>query len=147
MEHDRENTEPVAVDDVRAAALEFARGLVEAFGLQASTSSAVDGTEIEVRIDADGKNREVFATGIRNSVGMDFATDKSLWFTDNQVDGMGDDKPPGELNHATKAGENFGFPWYGGGAIRTGKANSANSGERPSACMISCELRWYACGS
>ncbi|HET9667832.1 MAG TPA: R3H domain-containing nucleic acid-binding protein [Desertimonas sp.] len=54
MEHDRENTEPVAVEDVRAAAEEFARGLVEAFGLQGSTSSVVDGTEIEVRIDADG---------------------------------------------------------------------------------------------
>ncbi|MCJ2027482.1 PQQ-dependent sugar dehydrogenase [Methylobacterium sp. J-067] len=72
-----------------------------------------------IRMDADGKNREVYATGIRNSVGMDFATDKSLWFTDNQVDGMGDDKPPGELNRATKAGENFGFPWFGGGAVRT----------------------------
>ncbi|GJE61599.1 PQQ-dependent sugar dehydrogenase [Methylobacterium trifolii] len=72
-----------------------------------------------VRMDADGKNREVFATGIRNSVGIDFAPDKTLWFTDNQVDGMGDDKPPGELNRATKAGENFGFPWYGGGQVRT----------------------------
>ncbi|MCJ2106455.1 PQQ-dependent sugar dehydrogenase [Methylobacterium sp. E-041] len=72
-----------------------------------------------VRVDADGKNREVYATGIRNSVGIDFAADKTLWFTDNQVDGMGDDKPPGELNHATKAGENFGFPWFGGGAVRT----------------------------
>jgi glucose/arabinose dehydrogenase len=72
-----------------------------------------------IRIDADGKNREVYAMGIRNSVGMDFNTDKTLWFTDNQVDGMGDDKPPGELNHATKAGENFGFPWFGGGSVRT----------------------------
>jgi glucose/arabinose dehydrogenase len=73
-----------------------------------------------IRMDADGKNREVFATGIRNSVGMDFSpADKSLWFTDNQVDGMGDDTPPGELNRATKAGENFGFPWFGGGQVRT----------------------------
>ncbi|MCJ2014263.1 PQQ-dependent sugar dehydrogenase [Methylobacterium sp. J-076] len=72
-----------------------------------------------IRIDADGKNREVYATGIRNSVGMDFSTDKSLWFTDNQVDGMGDDTPPGELNQASKAGQNFGFPWFGGGAVRT----------------------------
>ncbi|ACL55538.1 PQQ-dependent sugar dehydrogenase [Methylobacterium nodulans] len=72
-----------------------------------------------IRMDADGKNREVFATGIRNSVGMDFAPDKTLWFTDNQVDGMGDDQPPGELNQATKPGQNFGFPWYGGGAVRT----------------------------
>jgi len=57
---------------------------------------------------------------VRNSVGLDFnPKDKTLWFTDNQVDGMGDDIPPGELNHATKAGENFGFPWYGGGKVRT----------------------------
>ena len=57
---------------------------------------------------------------MRNSVGLDFAPgDKTLWFTDNQVDGMGDDIPPGELNHATGMGENFGFPWYGGGHVRT----------------------------
>jgi glucose/arabinose dehydrogenase len=73
-----------------------------------------------VRMDRDGKNREVYAYGIRNSVGMDFnAKDKSLWFTDNQVDGMGDDQPPGEINRAVKAGQNFGFPWYGGGRTRT----------------------------
>jgi len=42
-----------------------------------------------------------------------------LWFTDNQVDGMGDDIPPGELNRQTAAGQNFGFPWYGGGSTRT----------------------------
>ena len=73
-----------------------------------------------IRMDRDGKNREVYAQGVRNSVGMDFnPADKSLWFTDNQVDGMGDDIPPGELNRATKAGQNFGFPYYGGGNIRT----------------------------
>jgi len=73
-----------------------------------------------IRMDRDGKNREVYAWGIRNSVGMDFnPKDKTLWFTDNQVDGMGDDIPPGELNRATKAGQNFGFPWYGGGHVRT----------------------------
>ncbi len=72
------------------------------------------------RMDADGKNREIYANGIRNSVGLDFAPgDKTLWFTDNQVDGMGDDVPPGEIDHATKMGENFGFPWYGGGHTRT----------------------------
>ena len=73
-----------------------------------------------MRMDRDGSNREVFAHGVRNSVGMDFdPKDKTLWFTDNQVDGMGDDIPPGELNHVTKAGQNFGFPWYGGGHTRT----------------------------
>jgi len=73
-----------------------------------------------VRMDRDGSNREVYERGIRNSVGMDFNPKTGqLWFTDNQVDGMGDDIPPGELDHATKAGENFGFPWYGGGHTRT----------------------------
>jgi glucose/arabinose dehydrogenase len=73
-----------------------------------------------VRFDQDGKNKEVFATGIRNSVGIEFhPSDRSLWFTDNQVDGMGDDIPPGEINRATQPGQNFGFPWYGGGTVRT----------------------------
>ena len=68
----------------------------------------------------EGKDREVFATGVRNSVGMDFnPKDKALWFTDNQVDGMGDNQPPGELNRADKAGMNFGFPYFGGGKTRT----------------------------
>jgi len=73
-----------------------------------------------IRMDQDGKNREVYATGIRNSVGMDFnPVDKSLWFTDNQVDGMGDDQPPGEINRIAEMGQNFGFPYYGGGTVRT----------------------------
>ena len=68
----------------------------------------------------DGTGREVFARGIRNSVGMDFnPKDKTLWFTDNQSDYMGDDIPPGELNRAPKADLDFGFPWYGGGHTRT----------------------------
>ena len=72
-----------------------------------------------IRMNLDGSQREVFATGIRNSVGMAFDTDGSLWFTDNQVDSMGDDRPPGEINRADRAGLNFGFPWYGGGHVRT----------------------------
>ncbi len=73
-----------------------------------------------IRIGTDGNGREVFTTGVRNSVGHDFHPETGeLWFTDNQVDGMGDDIPPGELNHQTAAGQNFGFPWYGGGDVRT----------------------------
>jgi glucose/arabinose dehydrogenase len=73
-----------------------------------------------IRLTLDGGGREVFARGIRNSVGLDFnPADGVLWFTDNQVDLMGDDIPPGEINRAPKAGLNFGFPWYGGGHVRT----------------------------
>jgi glucose/arabinose dehydrogenase len=69
-----------------------------------------------VRMNAfDGSKREVFARGVRNSVGQDFnPKDGSLWFTDNQTDGMGDDIPNGEINRATKPGQFFGYPWIQG---------------------------------
>jgi glucose/arabinose dehydrogenase len=73
-----------------------------------------------IRMNRDGSGREVFTYGVRNSVGMDFnPANGELWWTDNQVDGMGDDTPPGELNRQTAAGQHFGFPWYGGGSVRT----------------------------
>lgn len=73
-----------------------------------------------IRMNRDGTGREVFTYGVRNSVGHDFDPKTGdLWFTDNQVDGMGDDIPPGELNHQTAMGQHFGHPWYGGGSVRT----------------------------
>lgn len=73
-----------------------------------------------IRMNRDGTDREVYTYGIRNSVGHDFHPETGeLWFTDNQVDGMGDDIPPGEINRQTKAGQNFGAPWFGGGEVRT----------------------------
>jgi glucose/arabinose dehydrogenase len=63
----------------------------------------------------DGSGREVYATGVRNSVGLEFnPKDDTLWFTDNQTDGMGDDVPAGEINRATAAGQFFGYPWIQG---------------------------------
>jgi glucose/arabinose dehydrogenase len=65
-----------------------------------------------IRINTDGTEREVYTRGVRNSVGQDFNPETGeLWWTDNQVDGMGDDIPPGELNRQTSAGQHFGFPW------------------------------------
>ncbi|MER0237340.1 PQQ-dependent sugar dehydrogenase [Fulvimarina sp. MAC8] len=73
-----------------------------------------------ISMNRDGSDRQVFATGVRNSVGIDFDPESgNLWFTDNQVDGMGDEIPPGEINMASQKGQNFGFPWYGGGSVRT----------------------------
>ncbi|MEZ5653127.1 MAG: PQQ-dependent sugar dehydrogenase [Burkholderiaceae bacterium] len=73
-----------------------------------------------VSFDRDGKNRQVVATGVRNSSGLAFnPKDGMLWFTDNQVDGMGDETPPGELNKLTKVGAWFGHPYTGGGEVRT----------------------------
>ena len=69
-----------------------------------------------VRMNAfDGSKREVYARGIRNSVGHDFnPKDGTLWFTDNQTDGMGDDIPLGEINRITRAGQHFGYPYKQG---------------------------------
>ena len=73
-----------------------------------------------IRMNRDGTEREVIATGIRNSVGHAFnPQDGSLWFTDNQVDGMGDEIPPGELNKMGDVGSWYGHPYYGGGDVRT----------------------------
>lgn len=73
-----------------------------------------------IRLDPkDGGRRQVHARGIRNSVGIAFHPgDRSLWFTDNQTDRMGDDIPPGEINRATAPGQHFGYPWLGGKSVR-----------------------------
>jgi glucose/arabinose dehydrogenase len=70
------------------------------------------------RMRADGSGAEVFAQGIRNTVGFDWhPATKELWFTDNGRDQMGDDMPPDELNHAPKKGLNFGYPYCHAGDI------------------------------
>jgi len=67
------------------------------------------------RLKLDGTGFEVFARGIRNSVGFDWHPEtKELWFTDNGRDWLGDDLPPDELNHAPQAGLHFGFPYCHG---------------------------------
>ena len=70
------------------------------------------------RIKPDGSGREIYAEGIRNTVGFDWnPATKELWFTDNGRDWMGDDSPPDELNRAPKAGLHFGFPFCHGGDL------------------------------
>lgn len=75
------------------------------------------------RISVDGKKREVVATGIRNTVGFDWAPPGgtarpgSLWFTDNGRDMLGDDLPPDELNRVDKPGQHFGYPYCHGGYL------------------------------
>lgn len=71
------------------------------------------------RLASDGSGYEVFARGIRNSVGFDWHPETGvLWFTDNGRDWLGDDRPPDELNRAPEPGMHFGFPWCHGGAIQ-----------------------------
>jgi len=66
----------------------------------------------------DGSGREIVARGVRNSVGFAWhPATGDLWFTDNGRDNLGDDVPPDELNHVTRAAQNFGFPYCHGGTI------------------------------
>lgn len=65
-----------------------------------------------LRMKPDGSGLEVFAHGVRNTVGFDWhPRTRELWFTDNGRDNMGDDVPRDELNLASKAGLHFGFPY------------------------------------
>jgi glucose/arabinose dehydrogenase len=75
--------------------------------------------ETIARMKPDGGSLEVFARGVRNSVGFDWHPEsKELWFTDNGRDWLGDDQPPDELNHAPRANLHFGFPYCHGRGIR-----------------------------
>ncbi len=70
------------------------------------------------RISRDGSGFEVFASGVRNSVGFDWHPGTGeLWFTDNGRDWLGDDLPPDELNRAGVPGLHFGFPYCHGGVV------------------------------
>jgi glucose/arabinose dehydrogenase len=67
------------------------------------------------RMRPDGTGLELFARGVRNTVGFDWHPQtKEMWFTDNGRDMLGDDVPPDELNHAPRAGLHFGYPYCHG---------------------------------
>ncbi|MBF0299175.1 MAG: PQQ-dependent sugar dehydrogenase [Oligoflexia bacterium] len=67
------------------------------------------------RIKESGKDLEIFASGVRNSVGFDWhPITKELWFTDNGRDLLGDNRPADELNWAPKKGLHFGYPYCHG---------------------------------
>jgi glucose/arabinose dehydrogenase len=81
------------------------------------------------RMNPDGSDFEIFAHGVRNTVGFDWhPVTHELWFTDNGRDMLGDDIPPDELNCAPEKGLNFGFPYWFGKDIpdpEYGKGHSA----------------------
>jgi glucose/arabinose dehydrogenase len=85
------------------------------------------------RINPDGSGREIFASGVRNTVGFTWhPLTKELWFTDNGRDWLGDDIPPCELNRAPQSGLHFGYPYCHGGTIKDPEFGS----KRPCADFI-----------
>ncbi|MBI5345324.1 MAG: PQQ-dependent sugar dehydrogenase, partial [Deltaproteobacteria bacterium] len=67
-----------------------------------------------LRFKPQGGQAEVFAKGLRNSVGIAFEPDtKELWGVDNGADWLGENLPPEELNRIVKGGD-YGWPYcYG----------------------------------
>ena len=62
--------------------------------------------------DPDGKHKKLFATGIRNCVGLAIQPQTGVpWCSTNERDGLGDDLVP---DYVTSVRENafYGWPWY-----------------------------------
>jgi len=92
--------------------------LYVAIGSPCNVCEPREGYGVISRLKPGGGAREIFARGLRNSVGFDWdPRTKELWFTDNGADNMGNDVPPDELDHAPRAGMNFGFPYCHGGDV------------------------------
>ncbi len=71
-----------------------------------------------MRMNPDGSELELYASGIRNTVGLAWhPKTKELWFTDNGRDWLGDNKPNDELNCAPIKGMHFGYPFCHNGLL------------------------------
>ncbi len=92
-----------------------------------------------LRMNADGSDLEVFARGVRNTVGFDWHPESGeLWFTDNGRDMMGNDLPPDELNRVPRAGLHFGYPYCHAGDIvdpQLGEGRSCDEFEPPAVAL------------
>jgi glucose/arabinose dehydrogenase len=64
------------------------------------------------RVDPKSGVMEVYARGVRNSVGFDWdPRSKELWFTNHARDWVSDDMPHDTLHRAAKKGMDFGYPF------------------------------------
>ena len=88
-------------------------------GTPCNTCERPDPYATVLRMNKDGSGREVYARGIRNSVGFDWhPVTGDLWITDNGRDNISpdpaitDELPSCELNHAPEPGMHFGYPYY-----------------------------------
>lgn len=68
-----------------------------------------------VRMNTDGTGRQVFASGLRNTIGFDWnPRDGQLWGLDHGIDWLGDEEQPSEINRVDQF-KRYGWP-YGYGA-------------------------------
>jgi glucose/arabinose dehydrogenase len=92
-----------------------------------------------LRMKPDGSEVEVFAHGVRNTVGFDWhPRTREIWFTDNGRDNLGDDVPRDELNTAPKKGLHFGYPFCHQGDVSDpefGKARPCGGFQPPARAL------------
>ena len=94
-----------------------------------------------LRYTLDGGEGEIFARGLRNSVGMDWRpADGALYAVDNGRDLLGDDFPPEEMNKVV-AGGHYGWPFFHGDNVP-----DPEFGTHPQVAQIRDTLRGQAYG-
>lgn len=90
-----------------------------------------------VRYRLDGSGEEVWASGLRNSVGLAISPETGeLWATDNGRDWLGDDLPPEELN-AVRRGRDYGWPFCYGARVPNPEYNDGRRCDGTEPPMIS----------
>jgi glucose/arabinose dehydrogenase len=91
------------------------------------------------RLNLDGSGAEIYARGVRNSVGFDWhPVTKEFYFTEHGRDWLSEDLPEDELNRVTKPGQHFGFPYCHQGNFtdrELGWGRSCDEFEKPVALM------------
>jgi glucose/arabinose dehydrogenase len=98
--------------------------------LGAAWGNETDRADVLV-FDPNGGHRRIYATGIRNCVGLaidpgDGKGSGDLWCSTNERDAIGDDVPPDYITRV-REGAFYGWPWYYIG----GNEDPRHQGERP----------------
>jgi glucose/arabinose dehydrogenase len=101
------------------------RSFIGDHALGATWGNETDRADV-LAFDPQGQNKKIFATGIRNCVGMAVAPDGTLWCSTNERDDLGNDVPPDYVTRV-RAGAFYGWPWYYIG----GNEDPHHRGERP----------------
>ncbi len=101
------------------------RDFIADHALGAAWGDETDRADV-LAFDPQGRNKKIFATGIRNCVGMAVAPDGTLWCSTNERDDLGDNLPPDYVTRV-RQGSFFGWPWYYIG----GHEDPHHRGERP----------------
>jgi glucose/arabinose dehydrogenase len=81
-----------------------------------------------LRMKPDGSDREIFARGIRNTLGLDWdPLTGELWFAENGHNSLNDTAPADEINRAPRAGMHFGYPYIHGTNLTDPKYGSSKT--------------------